>query len=51
MKAVYRYGYEPRQYEFRDMPDPTCGPEDVIIEVKYAAICGSDVATYFNAFY
>ena len=48
MKAVYRYGYEPRQYEFRDMPDPTCGPEDVSIEVKYAAICGSDVATYFN---
>lgn len=48
MKAVYRYGYEPLQMELREVPEPVCGPEDVIIEVQYAAICGSDVGTYFN---
>ena len=48
MKAVYRYGYAPLEIDFRDVPVPECGPEDVIIDVQWAAICGSDVATYFG---
>lgn len=48
MKAVYRYGFEPRQTELRDVPEPVCGDSDVIIEVKAAAICGSDVGSYFG---
>lgn len=48
MKAVYHYGLEPKQFELRDIPEPVCGPADVIVEVKAAAICGSDVSTYYN---
>jgi threonine dehydrogenase-like Zn-dependent dehydrogenase len=48
MKALYHYGLEPKQFELRDVPVPKCGPDDVLIEVKAAAICGSDVATYYN---
>lgn len=48
MKAVYRYGFEPRQTEMRDLPTPIAGDDDVIIEVKAAGICGSDVGSYFG---
>lgn len=48
MQAVYRYGVEPLQTELREVPTPDCGPEDVILEVRYAAICGSDVGSYFG---
>jgi 2-desacetyl-2-hydroxyethyl bacteriochlorophyllide A dehydrogenase len=34
---------EPRKIEFRDVPIPELGPEDVLIAVKAAAICGSDL--------
>ena len=27
----------------RDVPEPTCGPEDIILEIKAAAICGADM--------
>jgi len=34
---------EPGKIEFRDVPIPELGPEDVLIAVKAAAICGSDL--------
>lgn len=48
MKAVYRYGTQPLQSELREIPKPICGDDDVLLRVKAAAICGSDVGSYFN---
>ena len=33
-------------YMFIDVPEPVCGPDDVIVEVKAAGICGSDMKHY-----
>ena len=41
MKALARYGKEFGGYRMIDVPKPTCGPEDIIIEIKAAAICGA----------
>lgn len=43
MKALVKYGREYGGYRFQDVPEPVCGDEDVIIEVKAAAICGTDL--------
>ncbi len=43
MKALARYGKEFGGYRMIDVPEPECGPEDIIIEVKAAAICGADM--------
>ncbi|MDX2162039.1 MAG: zinc-dependent alcohol dehydrogenase family protein [bacterium] len=32
------------------VPDPTCGPDDVIIAVKSAGICGTDLHIYRNEY-
>jgi threonine dehydrogenase-like Zn-dependent dehydrogenase len=29
-----------------DVPEPVCGPDDVVIEIKAAAICGADMKHY-----
>ena len=45
MKAVVKYG-DPQilgTYGFTDVPEPVCGDDDIIIEVKAAAICGADM--------
>lgn len=44
MKAVYFLGN--RKLEVRDVPDPTPGPGDVIIEIKASGMCGSDLKYY-----
>ena len=46
MKALARYGKEFGGYRMIDVPKPTCGPEDIIIEIKAAAICGADMKHY-----
>ena len=38
--AVYKGG---QQFAIEDMPDPTPGPGQVVIDVSYCAICGTDV--------
>ncbi len=38
--AVYKGD---RQFAIEDMPDPTPGPGEVVINVNYCAICGTDV--------
>lgn len=46
MKALARYGKEFGGYRMIDVQEPECGPEDIIIEVKAAAICGADMKHY-----
>ena len=43
MKAIARFGKEFGGYRMIDVPKPTCGPDDIIIEIKAAAICGADM--------
>lgn len=43
MKALTRFGKEFGGYRFMDVPEPTCGDEDIIVEIKAAAICGADM--------
>jgi threonine dehydrogenase-like Zn-dependent dehydrogenase len=40
--------YEPLKMEYTDVPDPECGPADVVISVKACGICGSDIAYYYG---
>jgi alcohol dehydrogenase/L-iditol 2-dehydrogenase len=42
MKAVVLYGKEDGCVELRDVPEPTIGPEECLVEVKYCGICGSE---------
>lgn len=41
MKALLLKAYHQLAYE--DVPEPTVGPDDVLIQVKACGICGSDV--------
>ena len=50
MKAVVKYGLEPKQAELRDIPVPEPGEGDVLIKVKAAGLCGSDLHHYNGAF-
>ena len=43
MKALARYGKEFGGYRLIDVPEPVCGDEDLIVEIKAAAICGADM--------
>lgn len=43
MKALARYGKEFGGYRLIDVEKPKCGPEDIILEIKAAAICGADM--------
>lgn len=48
MKALAKYG-TPSQfgsYKWIDVPESVCGDDDIIIEVKAAAICGADMKHY-----
>ena len=44
MKAVYFLGG--RHIEIRDVPDPTPGPGEVVLEIKASGMCGSDLKFY-----
>lgn len=44
MKAVIAHGKGDLRID--DVPDPTCGPDEVIVEVAYGGICGSDLHYY-----
>lgn len=46
MKALTKYGTAFGGYRYEEVPEPVCGDEDVIIEVKAAAICGADMKHY-----
>ncbi|KLU63042.1 D-arabitol-phosphate dehydrogenase [Peptococcaceae bacterium CEB3] len=42
MKAVVKYANQDGCTEIRDMAVPEIGPDDVLVEVAYIGICGSD---------
>lgn len=44
MLALVKYGRGPRETELREVPVPEIGPDDILMEVKAAGICGSDLA-------
>ncbi len=48
MKAVVLYKQEAGCVDVRDMPRPTVGPDDVLVEVETAGICGSEIHIYHN---
>jgi alcohol dehydrogenase/L-iditol 2-dehydrogenase len=43
MLAVVKYGQQDGQVELREVPVPTIGPGEVLLEVKAAGVCGSDI--------
>lgn len=50
MKALTRYCSMKQEfggYHYIDLPIPECGPDDVIIRVKAAAICGADMKHWY----
>jgi L-galactonate 5-dehydrogenase len=44
MRAVCLPG--PRAVQLVDVPEPVCRPEDVLIDVRYIGLCGSDLNNY-----
>ncbi len=44
VKAALLYG--PKDYRVEKIPDPACGPGDIVIEIKANAVCGTDVKAY-----
>lgn len=48
MKAVIKKDYGPYQIEYRDIPKPEVEEYDVLIKVKAAAICGSDLTLMYG---
>ncbi|MGM9608516.1 MAG: zinc-binding dehydrogenase [Oscillospiraceae bacterium] len=47
MKAVVLTG--PAKLEWLDVPEPEIGPEDILLQVKAAGICGGDLHFYTGA--
>jgi len=43
LKAIVKYAHGKGKVELRDVPKPSPGPDEVLIEVKAAGICGSDL--------
>ncbi len=41
---------EPRNIEIIDIPEPELGPEDVLVDVHYVGLCGSDLNIYRGNF-
>jgi threonine dehydrogenase-like Zn-dependent dehydrogenase len=37
---------EPRRLEIIDIPEPKVGPEDVLVEVRFIGLCGTDLNSY-----
>lgn len=44
MQALVKYGLGKGETELRNMPIPEIGDDDLLIEIKAAGICGSDIA-------
>ncbi len=44
MKAVVKYGFGKGETELRDVTIPEIGDYDLLVEVKAAGVCGSDIA-------
>lgn len=44
MKAIVKYGFGKHETEIREVDVPKIGDDDVLLEVKAAGVCGSDIA-------
>ncbi len=49
MKAVVKYADRPGATELRDVPVPAIGKTDVLVEVAYVGVCGTDPHLHKNA--
>ncbi len=49
MKAVVKYGKGKGMIEMREVPEPKIGVDDVLIEVKAVAVCGSDLHIFHDS--
>lgn len=43
MKAVVKYGQRDGEVELRDVPEPSYGAGEVLLETRAAGVCGSDI--------
>lgn len=50
MKAVVKYQKGPGNVALQEMPEPTCAPNQVILEVDSCGICGTDLHVYHDTF-
>jgi len=48
MKAVVKYGQEDGQVELREVPEPTIGETDVLLETRAVGVCGSDIEMWHH---
>jgi len=46
MKAVRKTAPRPGAMEWAEVPVPVCGPEDVLVKVRAASLCGTDAHIY-----
>jgi L-iditol 2-dehydrogenase len=50
MKAVVKYEKGKGHVELREMPDPQCTADKVILEVAHCGVCGTDLHVYSDTF-
>ena len=50
MKAVVKYQKGSGHVELRDMPDPECADNKVVLEIAHCGICGTDLHVYHDTF-
>jgi 2-desacetyl-2-hydroxyethyl bacteriochlorophyllide A dehydrogenase len=43
MRALVKTEFGPGHLELRDIPVPQIGPDDVLVEITYCGVCGSDL--------
>lgn len=48
MKALVKYDVTPKAVELRDVPEPTIGADDVLLEVRSVGVCGSDIEMWHH---
>ncbi|MDO8685910.1 MAG: zinc-binding dehydrogenase [Clostridiales bacterium] len=48
MKALVKYGLKEKMVELREVPEPEIGEQDVLLEVKAAGVCGSDIEMWHH---
>lgn len=46
MKAIRKVGPRPDGLEWADVPVPPCGPEELLLRVRAASLCGTDAHIY-----
>jgi len=50
MKALVKYESGVGHVELREVPEPSCGDDQVKIEVSYCGLCGTDLHVYEDTF-